>query len=323
MSTSSNLSNITFNGKPLGPVVAEEASNEMHEALAAAAPRVTRRAAGSKHKTFTNGISRKLKLPEPEPDFTQWVIIKGVKHLRAAKEPIAESGKSLKGALQYDPETDKIKCHECGDWFVNYGGHAKNSHFPHVSARRYKKKHGFKASTPLLGMRLRSFQKKQALDNNCARTLRPTPVGHARYGSGKRGPRTIEDLNDTDDCPLQIPYRIKKIAEQKGRTPTEAEMRASGMSIAAIHQIYRSINRAVAKAGLGRHKGGITKSGPQNKLSEDAMIADLLSYYWLHGAWPQVNHLGRRNHMAHYGSYVRHFGGLPQAIAKAESRLQA
>src|SRR5438046_1150283 len=125
MGSSDNFSSITVNGKPLADVLVQETCNEIQEAITDAALRKPRRPVISKHKTFTNGITRNLKLADPEPDFTRWVIMRGIMYLRASKEPLPTSGASLLGALEYDPDTDKIKCHVpgCGQWFVNYGGH--------------------------------------------------------------------------------------------------------------------------------------------------------------------------------------------------------
>lgn len=75
------------------------------------------------------------------------VIIRGHVFDYAEKAPFVTSGKSVLGALEYNPETETVKCHECGEWFSSIGKHCFHIH--EIPAVDYKVKHGLQQITPL------------------------------------------------------------------------------------------------------------------------------------------------------------------------------
>lgn len=313
MSTSNPFSNITRDGRPLDDVLTEEAINEMHEALSDAAPRISRRSAGSKHKTFTNGISRNLDLADKqEPDFTQWVLINNVQYLRAAKEPFRDSGKSLFAALQYDPDTDKIKCHECGDWFVCYGVHRRAS-VGHPSGRDYKIKHNLDIGTKLAGIKMRENLRNKCVFSRENSLVNGFKEGHKRYG-GRRAVISQEKLNAKANCELQIKHRLKLLADELGRTPTLRDAKSIGIRHWAIYYIFGSFNNALRQAGLK------PTFNDNKKTTNQELLVTLLSFKKVTNKWPthaQLKEIGISHTL-----YPRRFGSMKQAIAQAESRLQ-
>lgn len=245
----------------------------------------------------------------------------GVQYLRAAKEPIDHSGRSLLGALQYDPETDKIKCHECGGWFLNYGLH-RIANPGHPSARRYKKRHGFRKCAGIAGLRYRAVVSEKTKRRMAVKTsfphLRPPAVGE--YTRRRR--RAVETQNVRDHCDMQLPVRVKALAAQLGRTPTRFELRTAGISRSTLEYKFGSISNAMRAYGLSARISGSRTHTPI-KLANGELIDRLISFRKIHGVWPLNNDLRKSGFMPNYSTYLKRFGGLPQAIAKAEIRLAA
>lgn len=313
MSTSNNLSNVTLNGQPVTDVLNKEASNEMHKALSDATPRVSRRAAGSKHKAFTNGISRNLELPEAEPDFTQWVLLNNIQYLRAAKGPFVDSGKSLFAALQYDPDTDKIKCHECGEWFVHYGRHRREFSNGHPSAKVYRQKHGLDAMTKLAGPKCRAEYRSRCVFTDEANKIHGFQKGHKRTGG--RSVSSQEKLNAKFNCEAQIKHRIRLLAKELGKNPTLKEVAAIGITEWVIYYIFGSFKTALRQAGL------IPTQRTFKDVSDKELLEHLAAFKKSTDKWP--THRQLREVGLYHSIYFRRFGSMEQAIAKAESRLQA
>lgn len=300
-----SLTGITVNGKPLAEYVAKTQ------------PRKVR------NKTFTNGISRNLKLPDrDEPDFTQWVLIKGVQYLRAAKEPFEMSGKSLKGALQYDPDTDKFKCHECGEWLEAYSGHSKSNKYKHPKAARYRLIHGLSPRTPLAGLRYRSRRRERSISANTVATLlseKSRKAASIRRKSSKQRPsRTIESLNVKSNCPAQLPERLKLLASQLGRTPTGLEMQAAKIHFGTVRYLFGSMKKFVSFCGLEPREPSVPTD--PYRITLDELIQGLVLYRKIHGKWPAQRDIAKSGFMHSATTYQKRFGGLPQAIAAAEKR---
>jgi hypothetical protein len=75
------------------------------------------------------------------------VLIRGKVFLYKQKAPFVPSGKSVLGALEYDEATDRVRCHECGEWFGSVGQHARRAHM--LSPKDYNARHGLRLGASL------------------------------------------------------------------------------------------------------------------------------------------------------------------------------
>lgn len=308
MSLKDNLSGVTVNGKPAVEYIAKTQPKRI------------------RNKAFTNGISRNLNLPEPEPDFTEWVLMNGVQYLRAAKEPFAKSGFGLAGAQLYDPDSDKLKCNECGEWFLNYGPHSAHSAKEHPNGKQYRKLHKLDAGTKLCGLRFqRKIRAVSIFTDGVIGSRHAFKNGQKRaIGGGKRP--SLERQNAISNCPVQIPHNLKLLAGKLGRTPTFVDIKTSEypkFSIHAIYRIFGTFHNALLFAGLTlsrSYRKGEIKS-QSGKYTQQELLQGLMAHRSIYGRWPKQREVNKSDFLPSYPAYRRLFGGLPQAIAKAESRL--
>lgn len=175
------------------------------------------------------------------------VIIGGIVFPWEAKAPYTPSGKSVLGALEYNQEEDKIKCHVCGGWYQQLSGHLGDT--DGVTARAYKISAGLNQTTGLCVPRL-TLARRQV--NKCkAHLLRPF---QKKPGCRVWGPKLIsnnraEFRNLSLLCQAQIRQRIMKLALDLGHTPTDKEMRTAGLReqtvCASLGMPVRSVFRSL------------------------------------------------------------------------------
>lgn len=147
------------------------------------------------------------------------VVIRGAMHDYAEKRPYVRSGRSLRGALELDPSQSGVKCHECGAYKTNLGGHVKSC--SGLSPRDYKLKHGLRLSFGLLAPVERSKLATRAAHLQPYRmtgVLPTTPGPRIHVGTYH------EWRNEKGLCPAQLLEKIRKIAEDLGHTPTQREI---------------------------------------------------------------------------------------------------
>lgn len=185
------------------------------------------------------------------------VIIRGHVFDYAEKAPFVVSGKSVLGALEYDDEADKIKCHECGTWVAGLGYHLK-AHG--MKAKEYRSRHGLNISrSPLAGRKIcarKRIRNRISYDLQAARGTGICSAGHteklranAESRRGSKQPRT-EHANLVGRCRAQSLFRLQVLAAQLGRTPTTKEINGAGITGRAIQKLFGSINGGIRQAGL-------------------------------------------------------------------------
>lgn len=155
------------------------------------------------------------------------VLIRGKVFLYKQKAPFVPSGKSVQGALEYREEDDKVRCHECGEWLTCFNSHLR---VHGITAREYKLKHRLRVTTGLMGLRARSRCAAIAVSIGSARHLRPRKKGNPDSRVGGHNVKA-EFQNEHGVCPEQVPFRLKRLAAQLGRTPYQAEAQAAGIHV--------------------------------------------------------------------------------------------
>jgi hypothetical protein len=142
--------NITVNGKPLEEHLEQEAAAEIAEVQQVEIREKTWRPPAGRSKF---GNTSGARTAPGEVIYTRQgrethIIISGTMFPWAEKAPYVRSGESVLGAVEYDAKTDRIKCHECGEWEAHVGIHLK-AHGD--NAKAYRLRHGLNIGSPLCG----------------------------------------------------------------------------------------------------------------------------------------------------------------------------
>lgn len=177
------------------------------------------------------------------------VIIDGHIFDYSEKAPFVAAGLSVAGAIEYDQDSDRLKCHACGAWFSSVGTHCRVHGF---SAAAYKLEFGLTLRTSLESLSIRTRKSQFAATPEHVDSLRKmlkdnprrTPRGAQRQNMGKRNLR--------GRCQAQTLYKIARLSAELDRNPTYTEMRANGLDPAAIVRDFgkRPMKEIFAMAGV-------------------------------------------------------------------------
>lgn len=197
---------------------------------------------------------------------TGYVLIHGSVFPRQTKEPFEPSGKSIRGALEYDRATDRVRCHECGEWYGMLAPHLKTRHL--MGIREYRLDHGLAMQTALCGAKLSRFHRRH---RSGLREFTPrTGRAHAGIATAARlkarqkrsaspVPQTLttETRNLYSKCHAQLLARVAGLSRIVGRTPTLAELRRAGISQSTLEAAFGSVRDAMLRANLEPRTRGV------------------------------------------------------------------
>lgn len=239
------------------------------------------------------------------------VIINGKTFLERTKAPFAPSGVSYLGAIEYDREEDRLRCHECGAWFKALGPHLFQAHG--MTAREYKYKHGLRVSTSLVNEKLRASRITRGLSAAQTDKFRLNALSGISRGSSPRR-ATMGSRNLRGTCPAQVLFRIQQIASILGRTPTVADLRNHGLSETSVTIVLNldSIKEAISLAGLDP----IIKGGNGKAYTPKIIIELLRDFYVKHERTPSASDF-RRGILPSQAVLRRHFGSSAEAYIAA------
>lgn len=250
-------------------------------------------------------------------DHNGHVIINGQVFLYRQKAPFVPSGKSVLGALEYDPDADKVRCHECGRWFKNLGKHANMTH--NLKGPEYKKKHGLRKKTALVSEDQRTARIQMGRER--------VPLLHASQNAARRAasrerllvhplPRkhTPERRNLTDTCQAQMLAKVRSIAEIVGHTPSVRELRQHGVSPSSLCTTFNmstcNLGGVMSLLGLQPNRS------PGFQYSKPMLIELLRDFYVCHKRLPYQSDFARglspSRHM-----YQHSFGSFEKACQEA------
>lgn len=232
-----------------------------------------------------------------------YVIIRGEVFRWEEKAPFTQSGKSIMGAVEYDRDQEKLKCHECGTWHRSLAIHIARSH----SAREYRQSHGLFASSPLIT----PAQKRASISNlTKGRELHPEKFSIPTFTKrGKFSPKRAvgEYMNIVGSCPAQTLLELRKLAEKLGHVPTSTE---AGFKLTQRCQSrFGSFNNALKQSGL-------EPGHNYSYHSRQSLIESLIDFYVLNRRLPKWNDMGR-GRLASLPTFKKHFGSLPGAFYAA------
>ncbi len=194
------------------------------------------------------------------------VLIRGHVFTWEDKAPFVRAGMSVLGALEYDPATDRTKCHECGAWHHGLGNHLKTHG---LKRAEYNRRFGLRVRTSLCGLEIRRKHRRLATKafkrgGNLARVdpenSRTALNAANKARGGGRGTGNHPELdNESGRCRTQSLYRIQILAAQLGHTPTDAERIRIGLGAPILVARFGSVAKAMRLAGLEPNRDGNTR----------------------------------------------------------------
>lgn len=185
----------------------------------------------------------------------RYVILLGQVCDYEEKAPFVVSGKSVLGAMEYDRTADKLKCHECGEWFGCVSKHAVHKHG--ISSKEYKEKHRLRIGSALVAPGVAASIREKLIANLSSRT--GSLKASARKGGFTKGDKRpirrgvysgsmMEWRNVHSTCPAQLVERVKAIAKDLGRAPKGSELQTAGIHLR--RKMGMTVNEALDLAGL-------------------------------------------------------------------------
>lgn len=176
------------------------------------------------------------------------------------KAPFVPSGQSTLGALECDIASDKLKCHECGEWFAHLGAHVAQAH--QMPARAYKSKHGLKRRTPLIAASIKQKLHTSGL-TQAANVLAVGARTRISRGCGIRTKKGAqhEKRNLRGSCQAQTLESIERLARYLKRTPVQKEAQEAGINISSAEALFGlKWSEIISSMGLVPIKAGVRRS---------------------------------------------------------------
>jgi len=163
-----------------------------------------------------------------------------------------KNGHGFKGVLLQDAKRDIYQCHICGEWFESLLSHILHKH--KLAPKKYKEKFGLCQSTALCSKRIRLIQSKVMTElrkkNKKNRIKFPKKNIWAANRKGKK--KALESQNKVGACDLQITEKIRKLAEELGKTPSLLEVadHYGGGFVSLLEKRFSSYISLCKKIGL-------------------------------------------------------------------------
>lgn len=244
-------------------------------------------------------------------------------YLYQAKAPFVVSGQSVRGALEYWPSRDSLKCHECGKWKENLGGHVGIVHC--MSSGDYRSKHGLLHDTPLVseGMRNQSSQRfrdisrrspSKFIDGRASGLAVMHQWGAANLVAANRqraGLRmSYEKRNGRAICHAQLLYRVKRVRAILGHAPNSRELLEHGLHAGSLLYAF-NLRSLIDFMGL------VDMLGPENssQINKPLLIEILRDFQARHGRLPSERDFGRR--LPSKAEFIREFNSVYNAYSAA------
>lgn len=190
------------------------------------------------------------------------------------KEPFMryETGYGYQGVLLFDTVSDKVQCHLCGEWFSGLGNHLFREHT--MRAAEYKHTVGLLQTTALMGESYRAKLIANGIKNSKKNLV---PGGKKKKSQIAKQKKTwkekgnpMETQNKRGTCPLQLLEKVRKVYEEKGRTPTYAEIRNIYPTLIKVHGSFKEI---CLKLGIPYNKPGLSRTRGKFKKANQSVVS--------------------------------------------------
>lgn len=242
-------------------------------------------------------------------------------------EPYMENdnGKGYKGVVLYDELEDKVRCEECGKWFVFLPRHVCAAH-GFSSVKEYKNKYGLLDKTPLVS-KARSKLSSDTMKESIAK-------GKIKCSGGKFGKKAsrgnewkqkAQAKNEKNLCDAQVAARLIVVRDMVGKV---------GVCDITMGDIFKYDSKLHShlKRKYGNTKSciatlGIKATGYKH-YKDSKLLAGLRSFVLDNKRMPTYKELRNENGFAGPGVYEKHFGswrrakmmaGLDQLLAEVKN----
>jgi hypothetical protein len=248
------------------------------------------------------------------------VIIGRDTFLYREKGPWVRSGKSIAGALELDQEEDRVRCHECGEWFEALYVHIKSHQ---ITAREYKIRHRLRAHSALINERIRKLHSDRAAQAFIDHPERlASRKGKGRFAAPRRPAVSLELRNKRHICPEQLLADVRKLGNWLGKTPSQSEaLNADVITAGAVQSICAGSaalalnvsgwNEVVRMAGFVANP---KRAG--NPFGADYLIERLRDFYVRFGRLPRTTDVFR-GLLPAIRAFYREFGSWANALRAA------
>lgn len=240
----------------------------------------------------------------------RYVIFCGEVFRWEEKEPFIVSGKSVHGALEYDRETETVKCHVCGKFLGRLSSHIKEHG---LTGRQYKINHALQQKTALLSPVVRTKLATTRTRIPRATSLAALERGRIKSYVADKSPQGGERKNRNGTCAAQTLAAIKSKA-MFGKCPTAAQVGIRYVAAAVEH--FGSWTNACRIAGFTPNVIGASLK-PTLKIDRATMIETLRDFYVLNGRVPLARDCNSSARLFTHRTYKREFGGWSEALGQA------
>lgn len=237
------------------------------------------------------------------------------------KEPLKSvvevkgEGYGYMGTVATDESGDFLQCHLCGELHQMLNNHIRSVH--NLKVGEYKKMFELAPTTALVGEKMRAYYSDYLSKRNMERTEEQKQALIQFWKDVKEGRRakpannhrhSLEVQNKKGNCPDQLLDKIRKLAQELGRTPSSNEFNAmSGSHVNTVKRTFGSWEKALNLVGMTQGKPGKT---PEH--TKASVIQAIKDFRETHGRVPRKSDLNRGYICSH--STIRNlFGGLQNA----------
>lgn len=255
---------------------------------------------------------------------TDYVLLLGRVFPYEEKAPFESSGKSVWGGLELENPAGRLKCHECGELHHHLGAHVVKKH--EMSAREYKLRHHLHVKSSLISPTTKANCKSAskgrdlsvffspAAKQACADARARLPKSSGQRNR-KRGEHRIngEARNVQGKCPAQLVEKLRRIAEDLGRSPSNKELcmefqSARGILGGAWISELRDLAGVKPEPRHGKGPG---------RISDSTYLQALQLFFKEYGRCPRKSEFSKDNGLFSAAAYQQRFGGLGAAFSKA------
>lgn len=233
----------------------------------------------------------------------RYVILRGQVFRWEEKEPFETSGRSVRGALEYDRVIDKVKCHECGEWFRSMAFHLSQRH--QMVTRDYKYRHGLRSNTglcsPLISEKMRNIARSRKVTGSLKSSTIDAVAARRQSPSQKGRKYNFQEvLNERGHCKAQTVKLLRQLAEELGRAPKYRDDHKLALRVSAHFGSW--------KAGLSEIHMQPNAPG-QPAYSASLLRESVIEFYVLNRRLPRTSDFGR-GRLASLATYNKTFGGF-------------
>jgi len=234
-----------------------------------------------------------------------------------------ENGFGEYGVIERDTEKEKIRCHECGEWFGAVHTHIS---IHGLTAREYKIKYGFDLKTPLQDIEVsksQSVKRKRyakrnlkVLNGRLEKARKKTNNNKIFIGTKKRIRRpSMQFKNEHNLCPAQMKARYEIVCMQIGnKEAREIDVHKYDNNLRVqIRRTHKTFNDFRRKIGHFKNM----RKAYGHRFSKKQIIAELRDFYYKFKKIPTIRNFRHGKTGMSSATIHRRFGSWNNALVSA------